>query len=613
MRELTVMVAGGALVAATAAAATLGLTGGVLFLATATAFICGAIAVPQIRKVLLAAVVLDLALQWDVSLGFRFDAAQVGAEPGLNISLTTFALVALVTLWALDHLDPRTSPPALRLRPAVPLIVYVGISIISISVASDHTLGLFQGALLLQTLLLFLYVSSAIRSRGDFEFVLAVLMFTLAAESLLLLYLNVTDVTFDSFGLNIWVPQPGQPDLGYSRAGGTIGPPNVTAGFLAVLTVTAISVVWAPVSRNLQRLALLAATLGFPALLLTGSRGGWISFLVGIVILGAFAIRIRVIQLRTALLVAACAALLALPIGSMIAERVTGQAEAQSAEARIPLAEIGLSMVSDRPLLGVGLNNVGEVIPDYAGPQYAGDFIYTIHNKYLVTAAEAGIPALLAFLWFLGSTVSRGVRCTRSMDPLKALIGAGILAAICGQLVHMSVDIFTGRPQTQLLWTLAGMLVALEGLPWERAAGALPPDQLASDRRGVEFPRQNPGVVVNLKDERRARTRITSDHAAPLGVLATCLKELDLSLQSMLELRYRYELSYEAIASVAQINQSEIERLDQRALTWLVDRLDRRGSMAVDLLERDLRTLPDEAWPGSRSKESQTGRPDTRS
>ena len=50
-----------------------------------------ALGVGDLRKVLLAVVLLGIPLHWDVNLGWRPDAAEVGAVGGISISATTFA------------------------------------------------------------------------------------------------------------------------------------------------------------------------------------------------------------------------------------------------------------------------------------------------------------------------------------------------------------------------------------------------------------------------------------------------------------------------------------------------------------------------------------------
>jgi O-antigen ligase len=154
---------------------------------------------------------------------------------------------------------------------------------------------------------------------------------------------------------------------------------------------------------------------------------------------------------------------LALPVGGIVSERVTTN-DRGSAASRIPMARLAFEMIGDRPLLGVGVNNVGVELRNYAGPQFTRQFIYTIHNKYLLVASEAGIPALLAFLWFLGATAARGARCLRSPDPLVAGLAVGLLGGFVGHLLNMTVDIFASRPQVQALWFVAGLLAALAAM-----------------------------------------------------------------------------------------------------------------------------------------------------
>jgi O-antigen ligase len=128
------------------------------------------------------------------------------------------------------------------------------------------------------------------------------------------------------------------------------------------------------------------------------------------------------------------------------------------------MAKLAREMIESRPLLGVGLNNVGVNIVDYAGPEFTGQFVYTIHDKYLLVAAESGLAAMVAFIWFLVVTIIRAVRCLRSFDPFIAWVAAGLLAGIVAQMVHMTVDIFASRAQVQALWLVAALVAATAAL-----------------------------------------------------------------------------------------------------------------------------------------------------
>jgi O-antigen ligase len=124
-------------------------------------------------------------------------------------------------------------------------------------------------------------------------------------------------------------------------------------------------------------------------------------------------------------------------------------------------------MIKDRPLLGVGANNFAFAIPDYAGPAFSRDWVYTVHNKYLLVWAEAGLGALLAFLWFLGSTIRRGVACARRHDPFVSSLGIALTAAVAGQAVHMFFEAYHARVQIQPLVLAAALLTAMLGMKGE--------------------------------------------------------------------------------------------------------------------------------------------------
>jgi putative inorganic carbon (HCO3(-)) transporter len=148
------------------------------------------------------------------------------------------------------------------------------------------------------------------------------------------------------------------------------------------------------------------------------------------------------------------------PLWGTINGRLTSN-DNGSAASRITLIRLATHMIRAHPLLGVGINNVGVDIPQYAGPDFDGQWLYTIHNKYLLIWAEAGVGALLAFVWFLAATLRRGWLTARAGDRLLSPLAVGLSAGIAGQLVHMGVDIFQSRPQVEGLWLAAALLAAM--------------------------------------------------------------------------------------------------------------------------------------------------------
>ena len=117
----------------------------------------------------------------------------------------------------------------------------------------------------------------------------------------------------------------------------------------------------------------------------------------------------------------------------------------------------------------MGANNFATAIPSFAGPEFSRNWVYTVHNKYLLVAAEAGGLALLAFLWFLAAAIRRGFGAWRAQDSLLSPLALGLTVSLIGQAVAMSFDLYNNRPQLQLLWLIAGLLVALAVLTRTRA------------------------------------------------------------------------------------------------------------------------------------------------
>jgi putative inorganic carbon (hco3(-)) transporter len=440
-----------------------GQVGGLLVIAAAAPFV--AMVLGEVRRVLLALVILDIPFQWDVNLWYQFDAAELGALGGLNISLTTLALGALYALWTAEWLAGADDFARPRIRAALPLLVYVGFNVASVVVARNTALAWFEVALLAQTLLVFVYVASRVRTRSDVGFIVTLLLASLLLESLVIIAMQVTGLGFDALGLASYSHDDPAVTT-QRRAGGTIGGANTTASFLAMLLPVAAAVLATPASRRLRRLALAALASGSVALILTFSRGGWASVTISTALLLVLGWRRGLVPPRVVGVVVLVVLLVAAPLYGALGARLTAD-DSGSAASRVPLMELSVNIIEDQPTLGVGVNNFAEVVRDYAGPEFSQKWIYIVHNKYLLVWAEAGIGALLGFLWFLGAIIRRGIRCWRAHDRLLSPIALGLTVAVIGQMVQMTVEIFQNRVHVQLLSVVAGLITALHAMTVE--------------------------------------------------------------------------------------------------------------------------------------------------
>jgi O-antigen ligase len=431
--------------------------GPLILLAVVAPFV--AMIVGNLRLLLLAVVMLDIPFQWDVNLRYSTSAEGLGALGGINVSVTTFAIAGLYALWSSQLLVSATSTTKPRVRSAGPLLAYIGFSALSVVVARNHALAGYELLLLMQTFLLFVYLASTVRTRREIRFIVTMLVLGLAFESALII---VTEHLGRNWGLlGISSHQTAGVDTGQEyRVGGTLGSANTAASFLAFLLPSAVMLVAAPIGRGSKRLGVVAFFLGVIALILTFSRGGWVAFSVSVVFLAVAGWRRGLISPQKIVLVVIAVLLLAIPFFGPISNRLTGN-DLGAARSRLPLVRLATKVIEHHPVFGVGLNNVPLVLPSYAGPEYGRVFLSAVHNKYLLVWAEAGIAAFLAFLWFLAATVRNGMNAWKADDSSLSPIALGLTAGLVGQLVHMNFDIFQSRPQVQLLWVVAALLVAI--------------------------------------------------------------------------------------------------------------------------------------------------------
>ena len=119
-----------------------------------------------------------------------------------------------------------------------------------------------------------------------------------------------------------------------------------------------------------------------------------------------------------------------------------------------------IGLISSNPILGVGANNFSAVMNDYAGSEFRHEWIYTVHNEFLLVFSETGVLGLLAFLWIYFDIIRRAWRLWKSRDRVFSPMGLGIVAAVGGYLSHMFVDIFSERGLLQLIWMFLVAIVA---------------------------------------------------------------------------------------------------------------------------------------------------------
>jgi O-antigen ligase len=410
------------------------------------------------QRWLLAITIVDMSIQLDAYLGWNWDLASLGSTSGFNVSLTTASLVVLYTLWLVELLTHRRPPkqrPSLRAAGALPFYVAaVGLSMIF---AVNPRAALYELWIQIQLLLVFIYVAGAVRKREDIIFLLSVAGVMVGVQGAIVFVQKY-------FGLLLL---QGTDPL---RPGGTFISPNVVGSYLAtMLLVMASFLIAKRISIRSKLLVIPFLLVGLVGLIISQSRGAWLSIAIAASLFVMVAWQRRWLSTRTVAAISVAVMIVGAAMLPLITVRLTKD-DGGAAEARGPLNEIALSMFQDHPVTGIGANNFASLLPQYLTPYFSSEWIFTVHNKYLLTLSETGILGLASFVAFLIMTLARAFVVFRAGDRQLSVIALGILCAFIGVYIHFAVDIFKNRGLLQMLWTLSALLFAMNTIMREERA-----------------------------------------------------------------------------------------------------------------------------------------------
>jgi O-antigen ligase len=402
--------------------------------------------VQVLKGAFVALVLLELPLQADIYLARDEAVAETAALSGYVFSLTTAALALLLLVWLAERAAGHGDlVPASQI--SISSWTYLGWVGLSTLWALDPTRALQEFWVMAQAVLLFAYLRNHLDSGAGVARVRFLLILALLTQGLIV-------VATEVFGpLTIG---PIESTLAGARAAGTVGSPNVLGSFVTMLLPLAIVGLRRDMQPMTKAVAWAAAGAGAVSLILSSSRGAWVgsALAVGIIVVIGL---VRGWFGRPTIAAAGLGTLAAVAVfGSQIVARVSAF-DNEAAQARGPLNRLALQIIGESPWFGVGANNFSAASPDFLDISFAGAWISTVHNKYLLVWAETGIVGLLLFLWFFWSVLSAASRLS-GRGAQFAPEALAVLAAFIGTAAHMLVDIFHGRVQYELLWLLAALL-----------------------------------------------------------------------------------------------------------------------------------------------------------
>jgi len=212
----------------------------------------------------------------------------------------------------------------------------------------------------------------------------------------------------------------------HHRARGTLGHYMTFSGLvMLVLSIALARLLFGRRDR-------LWAALVMPALAVAVSVAFTRNTVVGACVAAALLFSLKDFRLFAVLPILGATFLLAAP--AELTTRFTSIADLQDPTNRDRLAMLreGEHMIRTHPIVGVGPNMVQVVYGEYRVPDAVETTNPHLHNVPLQIAAERGLPALAAWLWFVVGLIV--ALATRFRDPDQRFLAAAALAAVVSML-----------------------------------------------------------------------------------------------------------------------------------------------------------------------------------
>ena len=335
----------------------------------------------------------------------------VGIVAAMQLSIAAAQiLLALAALtWLASHIarGERLEVP----RFFWPLLVYGCLTLMSAGFSGDPRVSFTDCKQLVLLMLIPLTYDLARGARANS--VLSIVL-TIGAASAFYGIVQYAVFNFDSLG---------------RRPQGTLSHWMTYSGTLMLVICAATARVLYGTSGRLWAAFVMPALL--VALSLTLTRGAWVGVAAGVAVL-FLSKDFRLLALIPIVVVGGL--LLAPPAMIERAQSIFNRKDVTTID-RIAMLEAGVAIVKDYPLTGVGPDQIERVYPRYRVPDAVKPTNPHLHNVPMQIAAERGLPALGAWLWFVVSVMGglwTLLRKARNKSLAAAALGAMVAMLAAG-------------------------------------------------------------------------------------------------------------------------------------------------------------------------------------
>jgi O-antigen ligase len=359
--------------------------------------------------------------------------AQLASVSGLR-SLNVGALMALlaltmITAFVIEQWRIVRSAPARR-----PMLVFLVLAALSVATGTLRTPGLTELSRYATTIVLYLCAYAVVRSRRDaLQLVGAVLVSVIPVVAVALYQVQYTHIT----------PSRG----GFARVHATFVAVDSFGIYMALLFTVAVPLVLT--RRFGWRWAIaLGAPFALFVFIESYARTGWIATVTSLCIIGGVRSK-RLLLLVPVLLVGLVIVVPSVSARFSDLNRSTSYGSGNTLSGRVSLWKENLPTVERNPITGLGFG--------YIAARPGG---HPVHNDYVRSIVEVGVPGLIVYLWLIWSTWSASLRWMRTALASRSDVERARGVALFTIVPAWFLMSFTSNLMAQVVvagvfWTLA--------------------------------------------------------------------------------------------------------------------------------------------------------------
>jgi O-antigen ligase len=359
-------------------------------------------------------------LTWTAGVPPRDRLEQIGllslvgivAAMQLSIAAAQILLTVAVATWLASHIirgERLQAPPFFW-----PLLAYAALTLVSAGFSIDPEESFTDSKQLVLFMLVPLTYDLARGARANS--VLSVVL-TIGAASAFVGIVQYAVLNFDGLG---------------RRPQGTLSHWMTYSGTLMLVICAAVARLLYGTHGRLWAAFVMPALL--VALSLTLTRGAWVGVAVGVAVLFLS----KDFRLLALIPIVAVIAIVFAPQQMIDRWNSIFDRNDLTSRDRVAMLQAGVSIVKDYPLTGVGPDQIERAYPSYRVKDAVKPTNPHLHNVPMQIAAERGLPALAAWIWFVATVVIGLVRLLRTSrhKSLAAAALGGVAAMLAAGLTE---------------------------------------------------------------------------------------------------------------------------------------------------------------------------------